>query len=289
MLRFLAKGSVVVAMLAMPFALSSETASAQQMDCVNYSPCVPDRGNNGLNCDDISFSVRVIGRDHNRFDDDNDGIGCENNGPAPAAPSGSQQPFTLTPAQQASLAAPSTVAAAPAQASADQSAAIAVDDAAGTPAPFALSAAQAASLASPRDAAADEAPTAAPAAQMANSAPAAPPAAPSPICDPNYVPCIPNTTGDALDCSQIAGAVTVVGDDHNNFDTDGDGVGCEGTDESATPAAAVPVTNAAMAEPDTTALAVTGPESSQVLAGLWLVGSGLTMLGLASGVRRRRS
>ncbi len=44
----------------------------------NYSPCVPSVSYD-LDCGDISFSVKVIGTDHHRFDRDGDGYGCESN------------------------------------------------------------------------------------------------------------------------------------------------------------------------------------------------------------------
>ena len=46
-------------------------------------------------------------------------------------------------------------------------------------------------------------------------------------CDPNDSPCIPNTVGDALNCGDIGVAVRVIGVDHNNFDSNEDGTGCE--------------------------------------------------------------
>lgn len=46
-------------------------------------------------------------------------------------------------------------------------------------------------------------------------------------CDPNYTPCIPNYYGNALNCPDIHIMVHVIGDDHNRFDADGDGIGCE--------------------------------------------------------------
>lgn len=50
---------------------------------------------------------------------------------------------------------------------------------------------------------------------------------PASNCDPNYSPCIPNTTGDALNCGDIQMQVRVIGTDHNRFDRDHDGYGCE--------------------------------------------------------------
>jgi hypothetical protein len=67
-------------------------------------------------------------------------------------------------------------------------------------------------------------------------------------CDPNYLPCIPNTTGNALNCSDIDVTVRVIGIDHNKFDQDGDGIGCEGN--NTTPPAA-PVAQTATAVPPT--------------------------------------
>jgi len=54
-----------------------------------------------------------------------------------------------------------------------------------------------------------------------------PPSSSESSCDPNYSPCIRNTTGDALNCGDIRMRVNVKGIDHNSFDRDGDGVGCE--------------------------------------------------------------
>jgi len=51
--------------------------------------------------------------------------------------------------------------------------------------------------------------------------------APQPNCDPNYSPCIPYYSGNALNCADIGVEVRVIGDDHNRFDADGDGWGCE--------------------------------------------------------------
>ncbi len=52
----------------------------QPSDCdSNYTPCVPNVSYD-LDCDDISFSVRVIGNDTHRFDREGDGRGCESNG-----------------------------------------------------------------------------------------------------------------------------------------------------------------------------------------------------------------
>ncbi len=55
------------------------------------------------------------------------------------------------------------------------------------------------------------------------------PAPPQPTgeCDPNYTPCIPYVPGNTLNCPDIAVMVQIVGDDHNKFDADNDGVGCE--------------------------------------------------------------
>lgn len=46
-------------------------------------------------------------------------------------------------------------------------------------------------------------------------------------CDPNYSPCIPYYSGNALNCGDIRTEVRVIGVDHNRFDADGDGYGCE--------------------------------------------------------------
>ena len=54
------------------------TAPASTSSCdPNYTPCIPYVSGNGLNCGDIKVMVRVIGTDHNKFDADNDGYGCE--------------------------------------------------------------------------------------------------------------------------------------------------------------------------------------------------------------------
>ena len=45
-------------------------------------------------------------------------------------------------------------------------------------------------------------------------------------CNPNYTPCIPNSTTD-LDCGDIDHPVNVVGSDPYRLDSDGDGSGCE--------------------------------------------------------------
>lgn len=64
-------------------------------------------------------------------------------------------------------------------------------------------------------------------------------------CDPNYLPCIPNTVGNALNCGDIQVAIRVIGVDHNVFDTDGDGTGCEsyGIPPAAPPPPTVPTTS----------------------------------------------
>jgi micrococcal nuclease len=53
-------------------------------------------------------------------------------------------------------------------------------------------------------------------------------AAPSPAssCNPNYRPCVPNSSTD-LDCADIGFRVRVVGSDPYRLDGDGDGYGCE--------------------------------------------------------------
>lgn len=59
---------------------TSGAVGAQSSDCdSNYTPCVPNVSYD-LDCGDISFSVRVVGNDHHRFDRDGDGYGCESNG-----------------------------------------------------------------------------------------------------------------------------------------------------------------------------------------------------------------
>lgn len=59
---------------------ASRAAEVQSSDCdTNYTPCVPNVSYD-LDCGDISFSVRVVGNDHHRFDREGDGYGCESNG-----------------------------------------------------------------------------------------------------------------------------------------------------------------------------------------------------------------
>lgn len=59
---------------------ASRAAGGQSTDCdPNYTPCVPNVSYD-LDCGDISFSVRVVGNDHHRFDREGDGYGCESNG-----------------------------------------------------------------------------------------------------------------------------------------------------------------------------------------------------------------
>ena len=62
----------------LPVAVTNTDSTNTNCD-PNYSPCVPYLGENALNCPDINFSVTVTGRDHNRFDGDGDGTGCERN------------------------------------------------------------------------------------------------------------------------------------------------------------------------------------------------------------------
>lgn len=45
-------------------------------------------------------------------------------------------------------------------------------------------------------------------------------------CNPNYTPCVPNSSYD-IDCPDIGMQVSVTGVDVYNFDADGDGIGCE--------------------------------------------------------------
>lgn len=225
-------------LLAVPFALQAPPAAAQNCDA-NYDPCIPFQGNNALNCDDISVAVRVIGSDHNRFDRDGNGTGCEDNGtpPAPRAqPTVAPQPQQAEQAPQVSQPLAATTTAAPA-------------------------------------------------------AVAAAPAASTPVCDPAYRPCVPYTTGDALNCNQIGGTVTVVGNDHNRFDRDGDGIGCEEDDRAGTSASAADATTAAPIVPAAAAtpmLANTGVGVSNAMTGLWLVGFGSALLGLMHNARTRR-
>lgn len=64
------------------FTAKPESAAVPQRGSCdpNYTGgCVPVVSYD-LNCSDISFSVRVVGRDIHRFDRDGDGIGCESNG-----------------------------------------------------------------------------------------------------------------------------------------------------------------------------------------------------------------
>jgi endonuclease YncB( thermonuclease family) len=57
-------------------------------------------------------------------------------------------------------------------------------------------------------------------------------AAPAPVqsgggggCHPGYTPCLPITAD--LDCADVDGPITVLGDDPYGFDADGDGTGCD--------------------------------------------------------------
>lgn len=54
----------------------------------------------------------------------------------------------------------------------------------------------------------------------------APAPKPTSNCDPNYTPCVPNTSSD-LDCPDIGFMVQVLGNDPHRFDGDNDGYGCE--------------------------------------------------------------
>jgi micrococcal nuclease len=45
-------------------------------------------------------------------------------------------------------------------------------------------------------------------------------------CNPNYMPCIPNSARD-LDCKDVRKEVRVIGKDVYDLDSDGDGYGCE--------------------------------------------------------------
>lgn len=54
----------------------------------------------------------------------------------------------------------------------------------------------------------------------------APAPKPTSNCDPNYSPCVPNTSSD-LDCPDIGFMVQVLGSDPHRFDGDDDGYGCE--------------------------------------------------------------
>ena len=54
-------------------------------------------------------------------------------------------------------------------------------------------------------------------------------------CHPSYSPCVPvvedvDCAGGSKDGPVYAGEVEVVGDDVDELDTDGDGVGCEGSE-----------------------------------------------------------
>ncbi len=74
-------------------------------------------------------------------------------------------------------------------------------------------------------------PTTAPATTQAATTPdpeppTPPPAKPAPDCNPNYTPCIPNSSYD-LDCGDIRTRVQVIGSDPYRLDGDGDGIGCE--------------------------------------------------------------
>ncbi len=51
--------------------------------------------------------------------------------------------------------------------------------------------------------------------------------APDLDCHPNYLPCIPNRPGDALNCGDIGRRVSVIGGDPYRLDLDNDGFGCD--------------------------------------------------------------
>jgi micrococcal nuclease len=57
--------------------------------------------------------------------------------------------------------------------------------------------------------------------------PYTPISSPPSTCDPNYNPCIPYVEGDGLNCADIKKKVQVIGVDHNKFDRNNDGYGCE--------------------------------------------------------------
>jgi micrococcal nuclease len=52
------------------------------------------------------------------------------------------------------------------------------------------------------------------------------PGKPASKCNPNYTPCVPNSSTD-LNCADVRRAVHVVGSDPYNLDSDGNGYGCE--------------------------------------------------------------
>ncbi|MBN8866321.1 MAG: hypothetical protein J0H98_02085 [Solirubrobacterales bacterium] len=52
------------------------------------------------------------------------------------------------------------------------------------------------------------------------------PAPASSGCDPNYSGCVPPYPPD-VDCADVGGSVSVLGDDPHGLDADGDGIGCE--------------------------------------------------------------
>jgi hypothetical protein len=53
-------------------------STAQKANCdPNYDPCIRFVPGNSLNCPDIGLRVHVIGVDHNKFDRDGNGWGCE--------------------------------------------------------------------------------------------------------------------------------------------------------------------------------------------------------------------
>jgi endonuclease YncB( thermonuclease family) len=52
------------------------------------------------------------------------------------------------------------------------------------------------------------------------------PTAPPSNCNPNYTPCVPNSSSD-LDCADIGHSVQVIGSDPYGLDREGDGIGCE--------------------------------------------------------------
>jgi len=106
-------GGLLLALVAVVAALSmtGSPASAQQGpdqgNChPSYDPCVPN-GVGDINCDDLAGPVAVNGPDDFGLDADNDGVGCEDDGPTPATttttaapepPSGDPAPAPAEPA-----------------------------------------------------------------------------------------------------------------------------------------------------------------------------------------------
>lgn len=73
--RIIAIGCILGATIAI---VTSPQLSLFESNCdKNYSPCVPNVIYD-LNCAEIGYEVTVTGNDVNKFDEDDDGMGCEN-------------------------------------------------------------------------------------------------------------------------------------------------------------------------------------------------------------------